>query len=348
MFSSQLSTLVKALRLRVVIPLVVVLLAVYWLAVLPWMNSWGATPVEQQMVLPGDAALPAGSHRATLALTINAPPEVVWQWLAQVGQDRAGFYTYTWLENLFGADIHNANQLRPEWQTLDPQGVWRLLPADYLGGVGKDSLTPVLYSEPGRVLVMEMWGEWVLQPLQGGGTRLIVRGNAGSGLLQQLVITPVVFTMERRMLLGLKARAEGRPDAPLWLSALALPGWLAAGVWVCLGFARLPSRQRYWAVLALLPALPALFMAGDPQAALAALIAAGITILGFLHFGRRFWGAYLLSAALVLLGLLLAAEAYSALGLVFTLSSLVILTDLLGNRTRQSQSDPRRAATPAH
>ena len=51
------------------------------------------------------------------AVTIDAPPQRVWSWLVQTGQDRAGFYSYDWLERLFGADIRNVYEVRPAWQS---------------------------------------------------------------------------------------------------------------------------------------------------------------------------------------------------------------------------------------
>ena len=79
--------------------------------------QWGATPDELTMSLPGDAFIsPRMSIVSTRALTIHAPPEVVWPWLAQIGQNRGGFYSYDWLENLFAAGMRNAEVIVPEWQ----------------------------------------------------------------------------------------------------------------------------------------------------------------------------------------------------------------------------------------
>src|SRR6266566_6970266 len=80
----------------------------------PWLMNWGSTPDEQAMVLPGDTA--DSSAYLTRAITIDAPPAAVWPWLVQIGQDRAGFYSNDYLENLTGANIHNADVIRPEWQ----------------------------------------------------------------------------------------------------------------------------------------------------------------------------------------------------------------------------------------
>src|SRR5512146_2880750 len=97
---TKLSAIAAAVRLRYAVPFVLLLIAVYLLAIHPWMTDWGSTAAERQRVLPGDELHPNGTVHSTYAITINASPDVIWQWLAQVGQDRAGFYTYTWLENL--------------------------------------------------------------------------------------------------------------------------------------------------------------------------------------------------------------------------------------------------------
>ena len=103
-----------SLRWRVVLPVVALLFGISLGVLHPWLINWGATPAEQQMGLPGDAAAP--STYVTRAITIDAPPSAVWPWIVQMGQDRAGFYSNTWLENLFGSDIHNASGLHVEWQ----------------------------------------------------------------------------------------------------------------------------------------------------------------------------------------------------------------------------------------
>ncbi len=118
MIHTKLSTIVKAVRFRYAVAFVLLMVAVYWAGIHPWMTNWGSIAAERQMALPGDDVNPDRTRQSTLAITINAPSDVVWQWLVQVGQDRAGFYTYTWLENLFWADIHNVNEIRPEWQHL--------------------------------------------------------------------------------------------------------------------------------------------------------------------------------------------------------------------------------------
>jgi hypothetical protein len=346
MLYSKLSTVVKAVRLRYAIPVVLLLAAVYLMVIYPWMTNWGSTAAEQQMALTGDELHPDPIGHATKAITINAPSDVVWQWLVQMGQDRAGFYTYTWLENLVGADIHNANEIRPEWQTLAVGDMWRVVPPDYLGNVGKDAGFRVLISEPGHALVLEIMGAFVLIPVDESMTRLLVRGEAApANVMMRMVVEPVVFTMARPMLLGLKARAEGRPDAPVVLTAIAYLGWAAAGITVAYLFLS-QRRRRYWIALPVVAALPALLMAGDIQAALAAFIAAGIPVLGFLVFGRSFWGSFLVIASVVLLTLLLAPEAATAIGLTFAVLLLAGLAVTVVGRSRTVDGAAQQLATP--
>ena len=181
MMRAKLSAVVKAVRLRYAIPFVLLLVAVYSIGIHPWMTNWGSTAAERQMALPGDDLNPDRTGQSTQALTINAPSDVVWQWLVQIGQDRAGFYSYTWLENLIGADIHNADEIHPEWQHLAVGDGWRLVPPDYLWGLGKDMVSPVLISEPGQVLVLEMFGSHVIAPIDEHTSRLIVARYIGTG-----------------------------------------------------------------------------------------------------------------------------------------------------------------------
>jgi hypothetical protein len=298
------------------------------------------------MILPGDELISQGSAQSTLAITINAPSDIVWQWLVKIGQGRAGFYSYDWLANLTGADIHSANEIHPEWQHLAVGDGWRTVPPDYLGDLGKDAVSPVLLIEPDRVLVLEMFGAHVLLPIDEQSTRLIVCGESGpANLLMTMIVDPIVFTMERRMLLGLKARAEGRPDAPAVLMAIAHVGWIAAGIIVA-GLFVIGRRRRFWLTLPVVASLPALLMSNDIQVGLAAFLAAGIIILGFLIFGKNWWGSFLVIGSVVLLTLLLAPEAYLAIGLAFALLLLAALGAIITAHSRAKGSEVHRLAMP--
>jgi hypothetical protein len=178
----------------------------YALKVRPWMLQWGATRSESEATLPGDelAPRPVGPTRA---VTIDAPVEAVWPWLAQIGQDRGGFYSYEWLENLAGCRMRNAERIHPEWQIREIGEKVMLHPAFGLE-VGR--------FDQRRALVLEGWGAFVIEPLDTRRTRLLARGRAPAARLAGaygLLIEIPHFVMERRMLLGIKERAE-RSNSP--------------------------------------------------------------------------------------------------------------------------------------
>jgi hypothetical protein len=92
----------------------------YWAFIQPAYTNWGASPGEVTMKLPGDEFISANSIVSTRAIDIGAPKENVWPWIAQTGQNRGGFNSYYWLENLFGAHMKNADTIHPEWQNPQP------------------------------------------------------------------------------------------------------------------------------------------------------------------------------------------------------------------------------------
>lgn len=177
----------------------------------PWMRSWGSTPEERRRALPGDELVPEPGLIVTHAITIDAPAEAVWPWVAQIGQDRGGFYSYEWLENLAGCEIRNADRVHPEWQQRQIGEPVPLFP-------GTPGL-PVTVFEPGRALGLEGWGLLLVEPAGAGRSRLIVRGRIARGAATAFYLTLLEiphFVMERQMLLGIKRRAEAaalRPPA---------------------------------------------------------------------------------------------------------------------------------------
>src|SRR5690348_6276468 len=80
---------------------------------LPWSAQWGSTHAERTATMPGDT-LVTGGRVWTRSITVDAPPSAVWSWLAQMGVDKAGFYTYDWAERLAGDPVHNADRIHPE------------------------------------------------------------------------------------------------------------------------------------------------------------------------------------------------------------------------------------------
>jgi hypothetical protein len=190
-----------------------------------WRN-WGATPAEIAQALPGDEFVPDPAGLTTRAVTVDAPADEVWRWLVQIGQDRGGMYSYDWLENLLGLDIHSATEIHPEWELREGDRVVLVKPGWM--GLKKGYSLPVDLIDPGRVIVLRQsppehpWNAvWSFHVIPQGETRcrLISRGrdaiNPGIGatvgrLFSQL-LDPITMLMTRKMLLTIKSRAEQLP-----------------------------------------------------------------------------------------------------------------------------------------
>ena len=185
-------------------------------ALWPWHRTWGSTREELALSLPGDDPTHHPALSLQHAVTIDAPPQAVWPWLVQLGQDRAGFYSYDWLERAFGADIHNVFEVHPEWQQ---RRVGDHVPAtqpNYLGGLfgSRPGWTVAAVDAP-RALVLDQWGAFVLMPTEDGGTRFIIRSTFSrptypvwAAGIDFLTFELPHFIMQRRMMLTIKALAE--------------------------------------------------------------------------------------------------------------------------------------------
>jgi hypothetical protein len=184
-----------------------------------WMNQWGATQSDLARVMAGDSLLADFTYSGTMAVIVNARPEQIWSWLVQIGYQRGGLYSYDWLDRLFGyLDRPSASRILPEFQHL---AVGDKIP------LGRGPSWPVAVLEANRALVLDMRNigsfDWVWQfglyPLDETRTQLVSRSrvrarNMWARLLTH-VIEPAGFVMTRRMLLGLKERAESlRAESP--------------------------------------------------------------------------------------------------------------------------------------
>jgi hypothetical protein len=175
---------------------------VYLTTLRPWSRRWGATYEEVMIPLPGDELVETPGIVMTRAVTVAAPIAEVWAWLAQIGQDRAGFYSYEWLENLAGCRMHNADRIHPEWQHRAVGDVVLLHPATGL---------KVARFEPCRSFAFDGGWYFALEPRDDTSTRLLARSRVPRGLpslAYAFFIEGPHFIMERKMLLGIKARAE--------------------------------------------------------------------------------------------------------------------------------------------
>jgi hypothetical protein len=161
--------------------------------------------------------LPDAGIVSTRAVKVEAPPSAIWPWLVQMGPGRGGAYTYDWIENLMGLGMHSADRILPEYQELAVGDAQRL------GARGP--VLRVAELEPGQTLVFRSDdGNWVwafsLVP-DTAGTRLISRNRIATGdasrlaqALNTYAMEPGSLIMERKMLLGIKDRAERLAHAP--------------------------------------------------------------------------------------------------------------------------------------
>ncbi len=185
------------------------------LAVRPWYNTWGADDNEMKMPLPGDRLLTDTRTQVTRGITINAPVSSVWPWIVQMGYQRAGWYNYDWINGLLGAadfvdGQHSSQRIVPELQNLQIGDMIFIAPviAYQVETIEPDRVL-VLYSED---RTQEHSWVYMLASIDPNTTRLIVRHRDNySGLTNRVIfalIEPGSFLMERKHLLGIKARAE--------------------------------------------------------------------------------------------------------------------------------------------
>jgi hypothetical protein len=169
--------------------------------------TWGATTEEAGSRLPGDELLEEADGVSTRAVAIDAPVAAVWPWLAQMGPSpRGGAYTYDWIENLLGLDMHSVDRVLSEFQHPEVGDTIAL-------GPNRMRIERV---EPGQVLAWRSEeGNWVwtfVLAESGGTTRLISRNRYRlptlAARIGMLPMEPGSLLMERRMLRGIKERAE--------------------------------------------------------------------------------------------------------------------------------------------
>lgn len=223
-------------RTFTVIGIALLVLVLGYISLRPFHLRWGASDADLQRPMPGDLS----GSRWTRAILIDATPEQVWPWLVQFGQGRGGWYSYDWLENLLGFDIHTADRLLPEYQEVQtgtpicmsasfcPSKVHVLEPYQWFGWQAADET-----GQPVWTFVFGLFPEGETQ------TRLVVRESFNPVFMPPSAVIALEMpdvVMELKMLDTLKARAEGRStsglvtvaEIGLWLAALGisiLAGW---------------------------------------------------------------------------------------------------------------------------
>lgn len=169
--------------------------------------TWGATTQEATARLPGDELLEDADGVATRAITIDAPASAVWPWIAQMGPaPRGGAYTYDWIENLLGLNMHSADRVLPEFQHPEIGDGF---------GYGPNRMSYAIV-EPEQVLATRSTdGNWVWSFIldeREEKTRLISRNRFRLPKLKDRIgmipMEPGSLVMERKMLHGIKQRAE--------------------------------------------------------------------------------------------------------------------------------------------
>lgn len=178
-------------------------------------SHWGLDKSLAERDYPGDELIPEPKWGWTHAVEVNATAEDIWGWIAQIGAYRGGFYSYQWLENLIGCDVDNATEKHPDWQhhvgsslvlhpDMPPLRVTELKRNRYFVALGDDL-------DGARTTWL-----FFLEPVFADRTRVVsrCRFDYPQGLSASLKFGPYVtesigFVMDRRMLLGIKGRAEG-------------------------------------------------------------------------------------------------------------------------------------------
>ena len=169
--------------------------------------TWGATDGEASATLPGDELLADADGVATRAITIDAPAAAVWPWIAQMGPaPRGGAYTYDWIENLLRLDMHSVDRVLPAFQHPKVGEGF---------GLGANQMRYAIVDPERTLALRSLDGNWVwafVLEEREGTTRLISRNRFRLPRLRDrigmLPMEPGSLVMERKMLRGIKQRAE--------------------------------------------------------------------------------------------------------------------------------------------
>lgn len=201
-----LTTIGILLGLAVALVLVVILLK-------PWMDRWGASDAEIATTFPGDELVQTPNSIVNRVVTIHATPAQIYSWIVQMGAERGGFYSHTWLETyLLQCKLVNADRIHPEWQGLQVGDQVKMCPGTFgpapyqVAQLILNRAVTLGHQEQGRWV--DLW-EFNLIPQPDGTTRLVLRTRTMMTGGFWDIIHPGVFIMETGMLHGIRDRAEG-------------------------------------------------------------------------------------------------------------------------------------------
>ena len=327
--------------------LVVAVFIVGYLAYLyPEINRWGLTATEESLALPGDGAEPGKLTTSTRAVTIHAPAAEVWKWVVQLGQDRAGFYSNDWLENLVLSNIHNVDEIRSDWQSHQA--------GDHVLGAGsaiyqQGQFWPIRVYEEGKATYL--WGAIVVLPVDDHTSRLYARtyNPPAEGLpatISALSYDWMHFVMERGMLLGIKARAEGTLASDNLLQMVANVGWIVAALMLG-AFLFVRRRGWWWGLIPLAYAIAILGFTADVWSALAGFLWWGVIAAGFLVFGRSWWKGLTVTTVLVILIFVLGPQPHIVFGITFLLITLGVISVKMNSRILAHKLSIESVSLPA-
>jgi len=210
----------------------------------PLYNRWGANPTDAARALPGDELVPHPRQQYTRVITIRATPQAIWPWLAQMGQEHGGLYSYTRLENMVGCNMRNAERIVPEWQNIQVGDPVRLMPKGgplyKIAAIHPIRALVLVAADPKTEKITELTepmpaeyvnSNWIfyLDPIGERQTRLLIRGcldyepaNFLNNLIWRVLTEPIGFVMMRKLLLGIKERAERTSEpASNWSRSMA-------------------------------------------------------------------------------------------------------------------------------
>jgi hypothetical protein len=238
-----------ATRFPAILFLLALLGSVYLFLIRPTQLHWGATTEELALPMPEDNIVTRPVFDATRAITIHATAESIWPWLVQMGYKRAGFYGYDLIESIGnGSGVRSATKILPEYQ--DPK-IGDPVPLSFAATLVFGSINPnswIVWRSRER----PTYGVfiWELVPVDANTTRLIsrIRWNYAPGWWSKVLGIFTEFADHvavRRILEGVRDRAEGRPSPSLILEALEIAGWLVALFEFCLTIGFVAAWRRW-------------------------------------------------------------------------------------------------------